>query len=201
MILRLKYFSIHPLAKKESKGLEVEKVLADGGEHSGEVNFPVSFALTHNQTAAANIARLDVEYTDKIKVARELNKTFETKGFIPDMMEKYGYKDPNDFLNALDNLDFKLPHKTRDIYFYFPYRMADIYPTVAIFSSIDLKTGKVHQSFIVATRVVGAGKEGLKFANGLWMGMKGNMHPTLRTNFFIFQTPNLWCFFENLFQQ
>jgi len=152
------------------------KTLADGGKHSGEVNFPVSFVLTHNQTAAANIARLDVEYTDKIEVAKELNKTFETKGFIPDMMEKYGFKDPNDFLNALDNPDFKLPHKTRDIYFYFPYRMADIYPTVAIFSSIDLKTGKVHQPFIVATRVAAAGKEGLKFANGLWMDMKGNMH-------------------------
>ncbi|ACM92784.1 oligosaccharyl transferase, STT3 subunit [Nautilia profundicola AmH] len=152
------------------------KTLVDGGKHSGEVNFPVSFALTHNQTAAANIARLDVEYTDKVEVARELGKEFETEGFIKDMMKKYGFKDPNGFLNALNNPNFKLPEKTRDVYFYFPFRMADIFPTVAVFSSIDLKTGKVNQPFIVSTRVVAAGKEGLKFANGIWMDMKGYLH-------------------------
>ncbi|GAB6074894.1 STT3 domain-containing protein [Nautilia lithotrophica] len=152
------------------------KTLVDGGKHSGEVNFPVSFALTHNQIAAANIARLDVEYTDKLEVARELGNKFKTEGYIKDMMKKYGFKNPNEFLEVLNNPDFKLPKKTRDVYFYFPYRMSDIYPTVAVFSSIDLKTGKVNQPFIVATRVVAAGKDGLKFANGIWMDMKGNLH-------------------------
>jgi dolichyl-diphosphooligosaccharide--protein glycosyltransferase/undecaprenyl-diphosphooligosaccharide--protein glycosyltransferase len=152
------------------------KTLADGGKHSGEVNFPISFALTRNQTVAANIARLDVEYTDKFETARELNKTFETEGFIKDMMKKYGFKEPSEFLNALNNPNFKLPKKTRDIYFYFPYRMTDIYPTVAIFSSIDLKIGKVDQPFIIPSRVVATGRDGLKFANGMWMDMKGYLH-------------------------
>jgi len=152
------------------------KTLIDGGKHSGEVNFPVSFALTHNQTAAANIARLDVEYTDKIVVAHELGKNIKTEGFIKDMMKKYGFKDPNEFLAALNSRDFKLSEKTRDIYFYFPYRMTDIYPTVAVFSSIDLKSGNVTRPFIVPTRVAAAGRDALKFSNGIWLDMRGNLH-------------------------
>jgi dolichyl-diphosphooligosaccharide--protein glycosyltransferase/undecaprenyl-diphosphooligosaccharide--protein glycosyltransferase len=152
------------------------KTLADGGKHSGEVNFPLSFALTHNQVAAANIARLDAEYTDKAVTANELNKTFNTEGFIPDMMKKYGYKDVNDFLNALNNPDFKLPKKTRDVYFYLPYRMSDIYPTVALFSAVDLNTGKVKQPFIIPAAVVGGNREGVKFSNGMWMDMRGMLH-------------------------
>jgi len=152
------------------------KTLADGGKHSGEVNFPVSFALTRNQVAAANIARLDVEYTDKYVTARELNKTFKTKGFIPDMMEKYGFKEVNQFLNSLNNPNFKLPAKTRDVYFYFPFRMSDIYPTVAIFSYIDLKTGKVRQPFIIPLSVIGVSEKGINFSNGMWMDIRGNLH-------------------------
>jgi dolichyl-diphosphooligosaccharide--protein glycosyltransferase/undecaprenyl-diphosphooligosaccharide--protein glycosyltransferase len=152
------------------------KTLIDGGKHSGEVNFPVSFAFTRNQVAAANIARLDVEYTDKVEVARELGKKLKTKGFLPDMMKKYGYKDVNDFLNALNSPDFKLPKKTRDIYLYLPLRMADIYPTVAVFSYIDLNTGKVKQPFVIATRVVGGNARGVQFGDGIWMDMKGLMH-------------------------
>jgi len=152
------------------------KTLVDGGKHSGEVNYPVSFALTHNQTAAANIARLDVEYTDKYEVAKELGKKFKTEGFIKDMMKKYGFNEPNEFLEALNSPDFKLPKKTREIYFYFPYRMTDIYPTVAVFSSIDLKSGKEHTPFIIATRVVAASQQGIKFANGIVLDMKGILH-------------------------
>ncbi|AZV47314.1 peptide transporter [Nautilia sp. PV-1] len=152
------------------------KTLIDGGKHSGEVNFPVSFALTRNQVAAANIARLDVEYTDKVEVARELGKKFKTKGFLPDMMKKYGYKDVNDFLNALNNPNFKLPKKTRDIYFYLPFRMADIYPTIAVFSYIDLNTGKVKQPFIIPSSVLGGNNKGVQFANGMWMDMRGMLH-------------------------
>jgi dolichyl-diphosphooligosaccharide--protein glycosyltransferase/undecaprenyl-diphosphooligosaccharide--protein glycosyltransferase len=152
------------------------KTLIDGGKHSGEVNFPVSFALTRNQVAAANIARLDVEYTDKVETAKELGKKLKTKGFLPDMMKKYGYKDVNDFLNALNSPDFKLPKKTRDIYFYLPFRMSDIYPTVAIFSYIDLSTGKVKEPFIIPSGVVGGNREGIKFANGMWLDMRGMLH-------------------------
>jgi len=154
------------------------KTLVDGGKHSGEVNFPVSYALTHNQIASANISRLDVEYTDKVETAKELGKgkEFKTHGFIKDMMEKYKFKTPGEFLNALNNPDFKLPKKTRDVYLFLPFRMTDIFPTIAVFSSIDLTTGKVKNPFIVPTSVVGASREGIKFANGLWMDFRGKLH-------------------------
>jgi dolichyl-diphosphooligosaccharide--protein glycosyltransferase/undecaprenyl-diphosphooligosaccharide--protein glycosyltransferase len=152
------------------------KTLIDGGKHNGKVNFPVSFALTHNPIAAANIARLYVEYTDKLEVAKELNKEFKTDGFIEDMMKKYNFNNPYDFLNALNNPKFNLPEKTRDIYFYLPVRMADIFSTVALFSAINLNTGKINQPFIIATRVVGANNNGIKFANGMWVDMRGNLH-------------------------
>ncbi|MEA2029007.1 MAG: peptide transporter, partial [Campylobacterota bacterium] len=37
--------------------------------------------------------------------------------------------------------DIKLPNKTRDIYVYLPNRMLNIYPTINVFSNIDLMTG------------------------------------------------------------
>jgi len=148
------------------------KTLIDGGKHSGEVNFPVSFALTQNQIKAANIARLDVEYTDKIEVTNELGKNLPTKGFIEDMMKKYGFKNPNEFLKALGDKNFTLPNKTRDVYFYFPFRMTNIYPIVALFSSIDLATGKVNQPFIIPTSVANVNNTLIQFSNGMILDLK-----------------------------
>ena len=54
----------------------------------------------------------------------------------------YGFKDANDFLAALQT-PLSLPEKTRDIYFYLPYRMMSIFPTVAQFSNIDIMNGKM----------------------------------------------------------
>ncbi len=152
------------------------KTVADGGKHSGEVNYPISYALTRNQVAASNIARLDVEYTDKFEVARELGKEFKTEGFLPDMMKKYGYKDINEFLKALNSPNFKLPKKTRDIYFYLPFRMFDIFPTIAVFSYVDLKTGKVHMPLIISTSVISTSKGGVRFSNGMLMDSRGVLY-------------------------
>ena len=44
------------------------KTLIDGGGHSGSMNFPVSFMLTHGEKEAAKMARLDVEYTEKLLI-------------------------------------------------------------------------------------------------------------------------------------
>ncbi|EDM23170.1 STT3 domain-containing protein [Caminibacter mediatlanticus] len=151
------------------------KTLIDGGKHSGADNFPVSFILTHNQIAAANMARLDVELTDKIEVQKELGKYDDNRSLIQIMMDKYGYKNPNAFLNALNNSNFKLPKKTRDVYLYLPFRMTDIYPTVAIFSSIDLLTGKVKQPVILATSVRGISNRGIVFSNGIVLDNRGNL--------------------------
>ena len=124
------------------------KTLADGGKHSGSVNFPVSFMLTHTQKEAANMARLDVEYTEnKFKFQKE-----HKKEIIEEMTKDYGFKNTNDFLHTLSS-DIKLPKKTRDIYFYLPYRMINIYPTVTLFSNINLMNGaKGKQPFFFASR-------------------------------------------------
>ncbi|MBA1438520.1 MAG: peptide transporter [Epsilonproteobacteria bacterium] len=122
------------------------KTLVDGGKHSGAVNFPVSFMLTKPQEVAAKMARLDVEYTEKtFKFVEEHKEEIKDKNFtvfsnIEQMTTDYGFRDTNDFLRSLSD-DIKLPQKTRDIYFYLPYRMLNIYPTIALFSDINLMNG------------------------------------------------------------
>ncbi len=123
------------------------KTLADGGKHSGSVNFPVSFMLTHTQAEAAKMARLDVEYTEKTYAFRDAHKEeIEDKNLtifsnIEQMTKDYGFNNTNDFLATLKS-DIQLPQKTRDIYFYLPFRMINIYPTVTLFSNIDLMNGR-----------------------------------------------------------
>ena len=112
------------------------KTLADGGKHSGSVNFPVSFMLTHTQEEAAKMARLDVEYTEK-KADKNLTLTN-----IEQMTKDYGFNNTNSFLATLKKRDITLPKKTRDIYFYLPFRMVNIYPTITLFSNINLMNGK-----------------------------------------------------------
>jgi undecaprenyl-diphosphooligosaccharide--protein glycosyltransferase len=110
------------------------KTLVDGAKHEGDSNFPVSFMLTHTQEEAAKMARLDVEYTEK---SYESNRTLST---IEQMTTDYGFSDTNDFLYSLQT-EMKLPKKTRDIFFYLPYRMMSIYPTVSLFSNLNLMNG------------------------------------------------------------
>ncbi|MGE4397640.1 MAG: STT3 domain-containing protein [Sulfurimonas sp.] len=135
------------------------KTLIDGGKHSGVVNFPVSFILTHPQEAAAKMARLDVEYTEKTFKFREENielirdKNLTVFSNIEQMTKDYGFSDTNDFLLSLEG-DMKLPKKSRDVYIYLPHRMIDIYPTVEKFSSIDLMSGEMRKSpLFYATRM------------------------------------------------
>ncbi len=116
------------------------KTLSDGGKHSGAVNFPISFALTNPQKEAANILRLDVEYTEKTVNANKFDKD-RNRTNISNMTLDYGFKDTNDFLISLQDT-IKLPNKTRDIYLYLPNKMLNIYPTVQLFSNIDLMSGK-----------------------------------------------------------
>jgi hypothetical protein len=100
------------------------------------VNFPVSFSLTYPQIEAANMARLATEYT-------EHGFTDKRQGnYLKFMLDDYGYQDPNKFLEQLKRKDFSLPEKTRDVYFYLPLRMLNIYQTVRLFSNLDLTTGK-----------------------------------------------------------
>ncbi len=121
------------------------QTLIDGGAHSGSVNFPVSFALTRPLAQAVNILRLDVEYRENnLKKPRAGNN-------ISQMIFDYKYKNSKDFLRAINSKDFKLPKPTRDIYLYLPYRMMNIFPTVALFSELDLETGSTYPKKIFYT--------------------------------------------------
>ncbi len=126
------------------------KTLIDGGKHEGDVNFAVSFALTHDQVRAAKLARLDVEYTErKFKLLDEKKIKKDSieynRSNIAQMMVDNNFSDPNDFLDALSLDTITIPKKTRDIYFYLPNRMMEIFPTVAKFSYLDLKSGSLYK--------------------------------------------------------
>ena len=122
--------------------------LVDGAKHDGDVNFPVSYILTKPQDAAAKMARLDVEYdAHATKIAEENAKKSEANqtkiaSNIEEMTKANGFKDTNDFLSALESgANITLPKKTKDVYLYLPYRMLSIYPTVTLFSNLDLMSG------------------------------------------------------------
>lgn len=111
------------------------KTLIDGGKHDGKSNFSVAFALTNNQVAAANMARLDVEFT-------ELGFKNRCGASIECILKAYKVKDPDNFFDTLNDKNLKKPAKTRDVYFYLPNRMLSIFPTVDLFSNLDILTGQ-----------------------------------------------------------
>lgn len=115
------------------------KTLIDGGKHSGAVNFPISYIINSKQNESAQMARLDVEYTEK-KFNRKPEEKWASSN-IEQMTLDYGFKNTNNFLTALET-DLQMPKKTRDIYLYLPNRMLNILPTISLFSNIDLMTGE-----------------------------------------------------------
>lgn len=122
------------------------KTLVDGGKHSGDVNFPVSFALTRPEFPSYNTAILDVFFTEK---HFKDHKKFD---FIKDLENYYNIK-----VNSLKELEMflskkiKLPKIKENIYYFLPFRMLNIFPTVAVFSTIDIKTGKTFNHFFYKT--------------------------------------------------
>ena len=109
--------------------------LIDGGKHHHD-DFIISKILTtDSQMQAANLARIAVEEYAKQKlgytpVADKILENNTTES------------DPNTFLDEMQLDDYALPKKTRDIYLYLPNRMLNIFPTVAVFSNLDLTTGE-----------------------------------------------------------
>ena len=122
------------------------KTLIDGGKHSGDVNFPVSFVLTRPELPSYNTAILDVYFTEQ---HFKNHKKFD---FIKDLESYYKIK-----VNSLKNLEsflskkIILPKIKEDVYYFLPFRMLNIFPTVTVFSSINIKTGKVHNHFFYKT--------------------------------------------------
>ncbi|MDQ7042903.1 MAG: STT3 domain-containing protein, partial [Sulfurimonas sp.] len=139
------------------------KTLVDGGKHSGQVNFPVSYMLTNTQEEAAQMARLDVEYTEK---NFESNRTGSN---IEQMTKDYGFNDTNDFLLSLQT-DINLPDKTRDIYFYLPFRMLNILPTIGLFSNLDLMSGEKKKTpFFFISRQFKENGSKVEFGRGIYL--------------------------------
>ncbi len=114
------------------------KTWIDGGKHTGDVNYPASFALTANDAASsAHMMRLYTEYTEK-----GFNDKTKKINDFEYMLSQEGFKDPNDFISALELPEYKMPAKTRDVYLMLPLRMMEIFPTVALFSNLDLMGGQ-----------------------------------------------------------
>ena len=159
------------------------KTLIDGGKHAGDVNFPVSYMLTNPQDKAAKLARLEVEYTEKMFAIAEENETkpstqkVEILNNTAQMTLDYGFHNANDFLDALET-DISLPTKTRDVYFYLPYRMLGIFPTVAQFSNIDVMTGNmVRNPFFFQSNRFQDSSTKLDFGQGVVLDKtKGMLH-------------------------
>lgn len=139
--------------------------LIDGGKHNND-NFIISKIMqTSSSELAANLSRLAVEtYVDSdYKIVADT--IFKNK--------KEDQLDPNLLLSELENGAYILPEKTRDIYLYLPYRMLNIFPTVAVFGNLDLTTGKAERKIsFYPTRAV-SNKEGmLTFRNGIMFNTK-----------------------------
>ncbi len=110
--------------------------LIDGGKHN-EDNFLVSKILTtSNQTLAYNLSKLS------IKTYVDTNKTVAPQLFTKN--EKPVNVD--EFLEDLGDKNYKTPKLDRDIYIMLPFRMFDIFPTVAAFSNRNLNTGEVYKN-------------------------------------------------------
>jgi dolichyl-diphosphooligosaccharide--protein glycosyltransferase/undecaprenyl-diphosphooligosaccharide--protein glycosyltransferase len=134
--------------------------LIDGGKH-GNDNYIISkILLTSSAELAAGLSRLAVETyvgSNYPVVANTIFKNTESKK-----------QDPELLLSELENSIYELPKKTRDIYLYLPYKMLRIFPTVAVFSNLDLITGKKKREIVFYTTQVKNNTKGIiSLSNGI----------------------------------
>jgi len=110
--------------------------LIDGGKHS-EDNFLVSKILTtSNQYLAAHLSKLSV------KIYADTNKTVAPQLFVRNNKPiNVDY-----FLEKVGRPDYQTPRLDRNIYLMFPYRMFNIFPTVAVFSNRNLNSGEQYKN-------------------------------------------------------
>jgi len=139
--------------------------LIDGGKHQND-NFIISKIMqADSPELAANLGRLAVETYVSSDYATVSDTLFKNR--------KKDQIDPNLFLTELENPEYKLPKKTRDIYLYMPYRMLRIFPTVMVFGNLDLNTGKkLRKILFYPTNAVGQDKTMITFSNGIRFDMK-----------------------------
>ena len=142
--------------------------LIDGGKHNND-NFIISKIMqTTSQDLAANLSRLAVETYVESNYKVVADTLFKNR-------EK-DQLDPNLFLSELDDPDYTLPKKTRDVYLYLPYRMLNIFPTVSVFGNLDLTTGKAERKIsFYPTQAVSNKDSLLVFRNGIQFDTKKGM--------------------------
>ena len=134
--------------------------LIDGGKHNND-NFIISKIMqTTSPELAANLSRLAVEtYVDS------------NYSIVADTLFKNGEKDqidPNVLLSELEDENYILPKKTRDIYLYLPFRMLNIFPTVSVFGNLNLMTGEKEKNIVFYPTTVKENKNGMiTFRNGI----------------------------------
>lgn len=138
------------------------KTLVDGGKHTGDVNYPVSYILTQPGQNAAYMARLAVEYTEK---GFETNDT----AIIAEMLKTYKADTVDDLMVSLQLGSASLPGATRDVYLYLPLRMMEILPTVTLFSYLDLKNpeNQLKQPFFYPTESIQDTPKTIELGNGV----------------------------------
>ena len=118
---------------------DVKTVADPGSRQLGEYAFLTAFSFNENQISSANIARLNVEYTEK-----GLNE--KNYSSLLQMQKDYNEPDINKFLSSLNDKNFNLPKKTREVYYYFVPRMIDILPNILKFTAINITTGEEFQT-------------------------------------------------------
>ena len=141
------------------------KTWADGAQHSGGQNFPLSLALcSDNKYLTAHLLRANSEYMER--TLNDKNSTSAT--FFEYMMKHEGFKDPNAFITAMSKPEYKTPQKTRDVYLYLPLRMLEIFPTVALFSNLDLTNPEYHPDhFYYASRSIQETEKTIELGQGV----------------------------------
>ena len=132
--------------------------LIDGGKHTKD-NYIVSKILqTTSPELAARLSRIAVEkYVDS-------NYSLVAKTLFEDS----NTSSPEILLSEIENGSYPLPEKTRDVYLYLPYRMLNIFPTVAIFGNIDLTTGELERKIsFYPTQILGNKNGIIALRNGI----------------------------------
>jgi dolichyl-diphosphooligosaccharide--protein glycosyltransferase/undecaprenyl-diphosphooligosaccharide--protein glycosyltransferase len=123
---------------------------------------------TTSPVLAANLSRLAVETYVDSNYSIVANTLFKNG--------KEDQLDPNIFLSELENESYVLPKKSRDVYLYLPYRMLNIFPTVAVFANLDLTTGKPERNIAFYPTQARENKDGiLTFRNGIVFDAKKGM--------------------------
>lgn len=154
--------------------------LIDGGKHHHD-NFVVSqIMLSPSSRFVYNLSSLSVEeYIKFANIVKNANKdakvTNESK-----IYKEFGYQDaidvilknrqkdqlePYEVLAELEEDSFKLPPKSADIYLYMPYRMFDIFPTIASFGRQNLLTGENTNDMQVMSAVLSKHENGVLVLN------------------------------------